>query len=164
MSEQTIDQKLRERDLQLPALHEKLKEVKFPFDWVRIRGSRALVSGHVPLAVDGSMCGPFGKVGKEVSEEQAYAAARITTLAMLGSLQRALGSLDRITAWIKVLGFVNATSDFKNHPKVMNGCSDLILDLFGEEVGAHARSAIGVGSLPFHNAIEIEAEVEISLS
>jgi enamine deaminase RidA (YjgF/YER057c/UK114 family) len=96
----------------------------------------------------------------DVSPEQAYASARLVGLAMLGSLQRALGDLDRISAWVRIFGMVNSEPDFKAQPNVINGCSDLILDLFGEEVGQHARSAVGLAALPFNIPVEIEAELE----
>ena len=132
-----------------------------PFAYVRVVGHRAIISGHGPLNTDGSLAQPLGKVGREVSAEQAYAAARLTGLAILGSLQRALGDLDRIAAWTRVFGMVNAAPGFNNTPGVINGFSDLILDLFGPEIGAHARSAVGVAELPFDIPVEIEGEVEL---
>jgi enamine deaminase RidA (YjgF/YER057c/UK114 family) len=113
------------------------------------------------LNADGSLAGPFGKVPSDVSPEQAYESARLTCLAMLSSLRRALGDLDRITAWLRVFGMVNCDPEFRLQPNVINGCSDLILDIFGPDVGAHARSAVGMGALPFNMPVEIEAEVEI---
>ncbi|MCZ7654788.1 MAG: RidA family protein [Rhodocyclaceae bacterium] len=98
----------------------------------------------------------MGKLGREVSVEQGYAAARLTALAMLGSLQRALGDLDRITAWTRVFGMVNSAPGFNKQPSVINGFSDLILELFGPEIGAHARSAVGLAELPFDIPVEIE--------
>ena len=88
-------------------------------------------------------------------------AARLTGLSMLGSLQRALGDLDRIVAWTRVFGMVNSAPGFNRQPTVINGFSDLILDLFGPQVGAHSRSAVGMAELPFDIPVEIEAEVEI---
>ena len=81
---------------------------------------------------------------------------------MLASLKRELGDLDRVTAWLRVFGMVNSTSEFKAQPAVINGCSDLLLDLYGSEAGQHARSAVGLAALPFNIPVEIEAEVEIS--
>jgi enamine deaminase RidA (YjgF/YER057c/UK114 family) len=134
--------------------------VRLPFASVRVRGNRALIAGHGPLNPDGSLAGPFGKVPAEVSVDQAYASARFVGLAMLGSLQRAIGDLDRVTAWLRVFGMVNCEPDFKLQPNVINGCSDLLLELFGSEVGQHARSAVGLAALPFGIPVEIEAEVE----
>jgi enamine deaminase RidA (YjgF/YER057c/UK114 family) len=100
-------------------------------------------------------------VGADVTEEQAYEAARATALAMLASLRRALGDLDRITAWLRVFGMVNAAPGFNRSPAVINGFSDLILQLWGPDAGPHARSAIGVAELPFNIPVEIEAEVAV---
>ncbi|MEY3659720.1 MAG: hypothetical protein RLZZ169_545 [Pseudomonadota bacterium] len=135
--------------------------ITLPFALVRVVGTRALIAGHGPTLADGRLAGPFGKVGAEVSEAEAVAAARLTTLAMLGSLKRQLGSLERIRAWTKVLGLVASAPHFHRQPVVMNGCSELLLQIFGPEVGAHARSAIGVAVLPFDLPVEIEAEVEL---
>ena len=107
------------------------------------------------------MAGPFGKVGAEVSEEEAYEAARLTALAALASLKRALGDLDRVTAWLRVFGMVNSAPGFDRQPNVINGFSDLILRLYGPEVGDHARSAVGMAGLPLGMPVEVEAEVEI---
>jgi len=85
---------------------------RLPFPWVRVRGKRAFISGHGPQGPDGSLAGPFGKVGAEVTAEQAYEAARMVALAMLGSLKRQLGDLDRVTAWLRVFGMVNCAPDF----------------------------------------------------
>jgi enamine deaminase RidA (YjgF/YER057c/UK114 family) len=114
-----------------------------------------------PHQRDGSIAQPLGKVGREVSPEQAYAAARLTGLAILGSLKRELGDLDRIEAWTRVFGMVNAAPGFNTLPAVINGFSDLILEVFGPEKGAHARSAVGLANFPRH-PVEIEGEVEIA--
>jgi enamine deaminase RidA (YjgF/YER057c/UK114 family) len=100
-------------------------------------------------------------VGRDVSLEQAYAAARLTGLAILGSLKRELGDLDRITAWSRVFGMVNSAPGFNKQPAVINGFTDLILQVFGAETGAHARSAVGMAELPFNIPVEIEGEVEL---
>jgi enamine deaminase RidA (YjgF/YER057c/UK114 family) len=135
--------------------------VVLPFSAVRVVGDRAIVSGHGPQAPDGTVAGPFGRVPDEVSVEQAYESARLTTLSILADLERELGDLDRIVAWGRVFGMVWSAPDFHRQPAVINGCSDLILDVFGPEVGAHARSAVGMASLPFRIPVEIEAEVRI---
>jgi len=132
-----------------------------PFPWIRIIGTRALISGHGPTAADGSLAQPLGKVGREVSPEQAYTAARLTGLAILGSLKRELGDLDRIAAWSRVFGMVNSAPGFNKQPAVINGFTDLIVEVFGAEKGAHARSAVGLAKLPFNIPVEIEGEVEI---
>jgi enamine deaminase RidA (YjgF/YER057c/UK114 family) len=130
-----------------------------PFAAVRIVGRRALISGHGPQASDGTLAQPLGKLGRELTLEQGRTAARLTALSILGSLQRSLGDLDRISAWVRVFGMVNSAPGFNRQPSVINGFSDLILELFGPEVGAHARSAVGMAELPFDIPVEIEGEV-----
>lgn len=134
--------------------------LKFPF--VNVRGNRAFVSGHGPLEVDGSLAGPFGKLGAEVSVEEGYVLARKTALAMLASLEAELGDLDRITGWCRILGMVNSAPGFQAQPAVINGFTDLIVDVFGPDIGACARSAVGMEELPFNIAVEIEGEVLIA--
>lgn len=113
------------------------------------------VSGHGPIRPDGSMI--TGRVGLEVDLEQAKLAARQTGLTILATLRQGLGSLDRVRQVIKVLGMVNCTADFKDHPKVINGCSELFAEIWGPDFGVGARSAVGVGSLPANITVEIEA-------
>jgi enamine deaminase RidA (YjgF/YER057c/UK114 family) len=155
-----IEQRLSALGLLLPAPLQP-PAGRLPFAFVRIVGVRALIAGHGPLNPDGTLAKPLGKVGREVSAEAAYAAARLTGLAILGSLSRALGDLDRIAAWTRVFGMVNTAPGFTNTPSVINGFSDLILDVFGPEVGAHARSAVGMAELPFDTPVEIEGEVAL---
>ena|SRR5947209_156793 len=156
-----IEARLEELGLVLPTPLVLPPGARLPFPFVRVRGNRAFISGHGPQLPDGSLAGPFGKVGAEVSPEQAYEAARLTALAILGSLKRQLGDLDRITAWLRVFGMVNSAPDFIRQPAVINGFSDVILAVFGDEIGSHARSAVGLASLPFNMPVEVEAEVEI---
>jgi enamine deaminase RidA (YjgF/YER057c/UK114 family) len=156
-----VENRLQQLGLQLPPPLATPAGVRLPFSWVRVRGNRAYVAGHAPQNADGTLAGPFGKVGADVTVEQAYASARLVGLSILGSLKRELGDLDRISAWLRVFGMVCAAPDFRGHPGVINGFSDLILEVFGEEVGQHSRSAVGMGSLPFGIPVEIEAEVEI---
>lgn len=155
-----IEERLSALGLVLPAAM-KPPAGRLPFAFVRVVGARAFISGHGPLNPDGSLARPLGKVGREVSADEAYVAARLTGLAILGSLSRALGDLDRIRAWARVFGMVNAAPGFNNPPSVVNGFSDLILDVFGPDVGAHARSAVGMAELPFDIPVEIEGEVEL---
>jgi enamine deaminase RidA (YjgF/YER057c/UK114 family) len=156
-----IEQRLTELGLALPPPMQPPPGAVLPFPWVRIVGDRAFVSGHGPVGPDGSLAKPLGKVGVEVTEAQGYAAARLTGLAILSSLQQALGNLDRIDAWLRVFGMVNAAPGFNRFPAVINGFSDLILEVFGGEAGAHARSAVGMAGLPFDIPVEIEAELLI---
>ena len=156
-----IDQRLSDLGLALPAPLQLPPGVVLPFPWVRIIGTRALISGHGPTNADGSLAHPLGKVGTEVTLEQAHAAARLTALAILASLKRELGNLDRIVAWSRVFGMVNSAPGFNKQPAVINGFTDLILEVFGAEKGAHARSAVGLAELPFGIPVEVEGEVEV---
>jgi len=124
-----------------------------------IVGNLAYVSGHGPLLPDKSLMS--GRVGSEVDTAFGKEAARQTGLAILATLREHLGSLDRVRRVIKVLGMVNSTADFRDHPAVINGCSELFRDVFGEENGIGARSAVGMGSLPGNISVEIEAIFEI---
>lgn len=156
-----IEQRLHDLGISLPQPLQLPPGVALLFPWVRIVGTRALISGHVPTNQDGSLALPLGKVGRDLSLEQAYEAARLSGLAILGSLQRELGSLDAIKAWTRILGMVNSAPGFNNQPAVINGCTELIIEVFGREVGAHARSAVGVAELPSNVPVEIEGEVEL---
>lgn len=156
-----VETRIKELGLVLPDPVKAPPGVKLPFSWIRVRGNRVFISGHPPLNPDGSLAKPLGKVGAEVSLEEGYQAARLTALAILGNLKRTLGDLDRITSWLKVFGMVNAAPGFNQLPSVINGFSDLIIELYGKERGDHARSAVGVAELPFNIPVEIEGEVEI---
>jgi enamine deaminase RidA (YjgF/YER057c/UK114 family) len=157
-----VEAKLEELGLVLPEPVQAPPGLMLPFAWVRVRGDRAYVSGHVPLNPDGSVAGPLGKVGAGISEEQGYEAARLTALSILGDLKRELGDLDRVVAWLRVFGMVNSAPGFVRQPNVINGFSDLILELYGPSAGDHARSAVGLAELPLGVPVEIEAEVEIT--
>lgn len=156
-----IQKKLDALGLTLPATMVFPPGVVLLFPWVRVRGNRAFVSGHAAQNADGSLAGPLGKVGLDVSVEEARDYARRVGLAILGSLQRELGDLDRVSAWLRVFGMVNSAPGFNQQPSVINGFSDLILELYGPQGGPHARSAVGMAELPFRIPVEIEAEVEI---
>ncbi|TPW27865.1 RidA family protein [Martelella alba] len=121
-------------------------------------GNMLYLSGQGPSEKDGSQ--HYGKVGAEVSVEDAYQHARLTGLNLLAVMQDAVGDLDRIKHIVKILGMVNASPDFTAHPSVINGCSDLFVSVFGEN-GIHARSAVGLGSLPNNITVEIEAIVAL---
>lgn len=156
----TIEERLHQLGLVLPEPVVPPSGVRLPFAPVRVRGNHAYLSGHGPTNRDGSIAGPYGKVGAEISIDQAYQAARLTALSILGDLKRELGDLERVTAWLRVFGMVNSAPGFDQQPRVINGFSDLILELYGPERGAHARSAVGMAELPFNLPVEIEAEVE----
>ena len=157
----TPEERLAKLGFVIPAPTQLPPGVTLPFPMVRVVGSRAIISGHGPTNADGSLAQPLGKVGAQVTEEQAYIAARLTGLAILGSLKRELGDLSRVACWTRVFGMVNSAPGFIRQPAVINGFSDLILSVFGQEQGAHARSAVGVAELPFGIAVEIEGEVEL---
>ena len=127
---------------------------------VVVVGNLAYVSGHGPLLPSGKLI--TGRVGADLTLEQGQEAARPTGLAILASLKAHLGSLDRVGRVIKLLGMVNATPDFQQHPLVINGCSQLFADIFGSDAGVGARSAVGMGSLPGNIAVEIEAILELA--
>jgi enamine deaminase RidA (YjgF/YER057c/UK114 family) len=156
-----IESKLIDMGLVLPEPLKLPSGAPLPFPWVRVRGNRAFISGHGPQNPDGTLAEPLGKVGLQVSLEEAHASARLVGLSILGSLKRELGDLDRVAAWLKVFGMVNSAPDFNRQPQVINGFTELIVSLYGDERGMHARSAVGVAGLPFDIPVEIEGEVEI---
>ena len=121
-------------------------------------GNLVFLSGHGPTKADGTNI--TGKVGKDLPVEQGYMAARQTGISMLSTLKAEIGDFNKVKRVVKVLGMVNCTDDFTDHPKVMNGFSDLIVSVFGEK-GVHARSAVGMNSLPMNIAIEVEMIVEL---
>ena len=120
----------------------------------RFAGDLLYLSGQGPKRPDGSY--RVGRLGRDISVDEAYQEARLTGLGLLAVAKAALGQLERIEAVLKLLGMVNAEPDFADHPKVINGCSDLLVEVLGE-AGRHARSAVGMGSLPNRMAVEIEA-------
>lgn len=122
-------------------------------------GNLIFLSGHGPLKADGSYM--TGKVGKDATLEQAFMAARQTAISMLSTLKAEVGDLNKVKRVVKVFGMVNCTEDFTDQPKVMNGFSDLIVSVYGEK-GIHARSAVGVISLPGNMMVEVEMIVEVS--
>ena len=153
-----IEAKLEQMGLALPHPSAGAKPL---FTLVRVRGNRAYIAGHGPQNPDGTTT-MLGKVGADLSVEQGHEAARLCTLSMLASIKRELGDLDRVAAWLRIFGMVSSAPDFVQQPAVINGCSALLLELYGPERGAHSRSAVGMVSLPGDIAVEIEAEIEIS--
>ncbi|MBV9602601.1 MAG: RidA family protein [Chloroflexi bacterium] len=157
-----VEARLQALGLVLPAAPVAPPGIKLSFAWTRVRDNRVYIAGHSAQAADGSFIGPFGRVPSEVTLEAAQAAARNTALSILGSLKRELGDLDRITAWLMVYGMVNADVGYPQTTNAINGFSDLILNLFGADIGQHARIAVGMAALPLNNAVTIAAEVEIA--
>jgi enamine deaminase RidA (YjgF/YER057c/UK114 family) len=154
----TIQDRLADMGLALPAPLVAPEGLRLPFASVLVRGDLAYVSGHGPF--DGERQLFRGRVGAELTVEQGYEAARAAGLSLLASLRHALGDLDRVTAWIKVLGFVKCADGFDATPAVINGFSDLSLALWGD-AGRHARSAIGAAELPLGMPVEVEAIVAL---
>src|SRR6516165_6568956 len=143
-----IERRLAELGLELPQPLKTSPGLELPFPWVRLWPGRAFISGHGPLQPDGSLTPAAGKVGTDVTEEQAYHAARLTGLGIVASLHRALGDLDRVTGWLRVFGMVNAAPGITMMTAWNIAICALILELWGPNAGAHARSAIGVAELP----------------
>jgi enamine deaminase RidA (YjgF/YER057c/UK114 family) len=156
-----VEERLRELGLTLPRPLSPPAGATYPFAWVRVRGDRAYLSGHLPVQPDGSLAEPLGKIGADVTLEQGVAAARLAALAAIGSLKRELGDLDRVVAWLRVFAMVNTAPGFTQIATVANGYSETILDVFGPEVGLHSRSAVGMAELPYSVPVEVEAEVQI---
>jgi enamine deaminase RidA (YjgF/YER057c/UK114 family) len=151
-----IEQKLKEMGIELPSSPAPIANY---VRYVQV-GNILFVSGHGPSR-DGKMV-YTGKVGGDVSLDDAYQAARLTMLNCLASIKEAIGDLDRVKKIVKLLGMVNAVPEFGDQPKVINGASDLLVELFGPEIGKHARSAVGMGSLPNQITVEIEMIVEVA--
>lgn len=147
--------KLKAMNLKLPHMQPPIAN----FIPVRRSGAWVYVSGHGPVDENGNNC-VVGKLGKDLSVDEGYRAARLAALACLASLQSALGSLDRVKGIVKILGFVNSAPDFTSQPQVVNGASDLLVEIFGES-GRHARSAVGMAALPGNIPVEIEMVVEV---
>lgn len=151
----SAEQRLRDRGIDLPRANPPIANY---VPAVRT-GNLVFLAGTGPFRPDGTLA--TGKVGKDVTIEEAYQHARLTGLMLLAALRGAVGSLDSVTRVVKVLGMVNAVPEFTDHPKVINGCSDLFVEVFGDR-GRHARSAVGMGSLPFGMTVEVEAIFEIA--
>lgn len=156
MNQQTPDERFRQLGLKLPPAPKPLGVYK-PF---LIVDHFVYVSGHGTVQQDGSLI--IGTVGKELSVDEGKLAARQVGLAILSTLYKNLGSLDRIKRVIKVLGMVNAVPEFGRHPYVINGCSELFAQVWGEDNGVGVRSAVGMGSLPDNIPVEIEAMFELN--
>ena len=153
----SADSKIMELGLQLPPAPKPIGVYK-P---IVMTGNLAYLSGHGPLRTDKTLI--TGRLGDDLDVEAGYAAARTTGLAMLATLRDSLGSLDRVKRLVKLLGLVRCTDAFDAQPAVINGCSELFRDVFGEDAGVAARSALGTNSLPGGIAVEIEAIFEVEV-
>ena len=157
----TPEDRLAELGLELPPPATLPPGVALPFAFINVRGDRAFISGHPRHNAAGAIDGPFGQVGDALTMEEAQAAARGIALSVLANLRAEIGELSRVAGWLRVFGMVNSAQGFSDQHLVINGFSDLIIDVFGPEIGRHARSAIGVAGLPMNFAIEIEGEVAL---
>jgi enamine deaminase RidA (YjgF/YER057c/UK114 family) len=155
MKQLTIEQRLDQLGLTLPPAPKPVAVYKPCL----VVGNQLYVSGHGPLRQDGSFI--VGKVGKDLDQDQGKQAAQQVGLAILSTIKAHLGSLDRVKRVIKLLGMVNCTPEFEQHPHVINGCSELFAKVWGEDDGVGVRSAVGTGSLPFNISVEIEALFEL---
>ena len=147
-----VEQRLKELGIYLP---EPVQPVATYVRWVQT-GNLLFISGTGP-----SNSAPAGKVDADVSVEDAYVAAREVGLQIIATAKAALGDLDRVSRVVKILGMVNSSPDFDRQPQVINGCSDLMVEVFGE-AGRHTRSAVGMGALPGRIAVEIECTMEVN--
>jgi len=154
----SVEQRLIDLGLELP---QPMNTDTLPFDLVRADGNHLYLSGHVPTDLTGKVSQPFGKVGADIDEDEAYRIAASIALGLCASIKAHIGDLDRVDKWLRIFGMVNAAPGFTKIPAVINGCSDTVLAIFGNDVGAHARSAVGMAELPFSVPVEIEAEVRI---
>jgi len=150
----SIEQRLKDLKITLPVLSDPIGT----YVQAKQAGGLLYLSGKGPRNADGTV--PKGKLGATMTVEQGYRCAREVGLMLVAAMKHTLGDLERVTDVVKLLGMVNATPDFEDHPKVINGCSDLFVELFGER-GRHARSAVGMSSLPGGIAVEIEAIVAV---
>lgn len=155
----TPEEKLTALGLALPPPVVVPEGLSLPFSMVNRRGNRVMISGHPRHGADGKLNGPYGRVGADLTLEQAQAAAREIGLCVLSHLKAELGELSRIAGWARVFGMVSSAPDFDQQHLVINGFSNLVVELFGPDIGRHARSAVGVARLPMNFAIEIEGEV-----
>jgi enamine deaminase RidA (YjgF/YER057c/UK114 family) len=153
--EADVEARLREMGITLP---EQPAPVANYVQAVRT-GNLVFLAGHGPLKEEGGYV--TGKVGEALTLEEGYDAARKTAIALLASLKQEIGDLNRVRRIVRVFGMVNAGPDFTQHPQVINGCSDFLVELFGEERGRHARAAVGMVSLPIGISVEIEMVVEV---
>lgn len=146
--------RLREMGIELPALPLPMA------NYVRTvrSGNLVFTSGHGPLRADATYV--LGRLGEDLSVAEGYEAARLTAIALLASLKQEIGDLSRVRRIVKVTGMVNSTGEFQDQPQVINGCSDLLVEVFGER-GRHARAAVGMASLPVGIAVEIDMVVEV---
>ena len=157
-----IEAKLKQMGLELPAAMKVPPGFHVKWKQVRVFGTRAVIAGHGPRRTDGTFAGKPGKVGGDLTIEEGYAAARDTALGILGDLKRELGDLDRVVGWVRVFGMVNSAPGFSAQPQVIDGFTDLMVALYGEEIAICPRTVAGVAELALNSPVIIDCEVEIA--
>jgi enamine deaminase RidA (YjgF/YER057c/UK114 family) len=155
-----IDDRLTDLGLALP---KPMNTEHLPFQLAKIDGTTMYLAGHIPTDLNGVMTKQLGKVGAEITPDEGYQIARQAALGLLATIKQTLGSLDRVASWLHLFGMVNVAPGFKAIPPIINGASDVILDVFGPVDGSHTRSAIGVAELPFGVPVELEAQIKVKL-
>ncbi len=163
MSDESInpDEKIKELGLTLPGPLPLPPGMEVPLVFIKVVDKRVLLAGHGPQEEDGSVAQPLGQLGSDLTTEQGVEAARKTALAMMGTIQRQIGELNKIKQWVKVLGMVNTAPGFTEQTAVINGFSNTVIEIFGKERGMAVRSAVGMAGLPFGIPVEVEAELEL---
>jgi YjgF/chorismate_mutase-like, putative endoribonuclease len=157
-----IEAKLAAMGLALPAAMKVPPGFHVKWRQVRLFGTRAVIAGHGPRRADGTFAGKPGKVGAELTIEEGYAAARDTALGVLGDLKRELGDLDRVISWVRVFGMVNSAPGFSAQAQVIDGFTDLMAWLYGEEIAICPRTVAGVAELALNSPVIIDCEVEVA--
>jgi len=156
-----VEAKLKEMGLELPAPLRAPEGFRVMWRQARVVGTRVIIAGHAPRLADGTYPGPFGKVGSDLTVEEGYLAARLTALSVLGDLKREIGDLDRVTSWLRVFGMVNSAPGFIAQPQVIDGFTDLMVDLYGEDAAMCPRAVAGMAELPVNSPVIIEGEAQI---
>jgi len=159
---QTPEDRLAALGITLPEPVRLPEGLHLPFAFVNLRGERALISGHPRHDAEGRIDGPFGLLGRDMTTDEGYAAARDIAVSVLANLKAEIGELSRVTGWVRVFGMVASAPGFTEQHLVVNGFSDLIIEVFGPEIGRHSRSAVGMVGLPMGFAMEIEGEALIA--
>lgn len=163
MRESLVRQRLAEKGVEVPACWSLPPDADIPAAFVVVDEGIAYLSGHLPTDLDGSVRGPFGKVGgEEIGLRRSQDLATAATLNMIATLEAAIGDLDRVQRWLRVEGLVNSADGFTDYPSVFNPASELLVEAFGSEVGRHCRLAYGVAGLPWNAPVEIAATVRVA--
>ena len=157
-----VEAKLAELGLDLPGPMSLPEGFRPLWRQVRVVGTRAIIAGHGPRQADGTPPADGGKIGADLTPEQGYQAARSTALGVLGDLKREIGDLDRVVAWIRVFGLVNSAPGFSGQARVIDGFTELMVSLYGEDIAICPRAVAGAVELPFGSPVIIEGEVELS--